>query len=73
MGFDGLAEYQTQDNSREKGNQHIEGKLLGLSFCWQVLQGDANFLPVHQNDGKNGTGLNGDVKHFGLCIHKPQQ
>jgi hypothetical protein len=30
-------------------------------------------LPVHQDDGKNGPGLDGDVKHLGLGIVKPSR
>ncbi|OIQ70881.1 hypothetical protein GALL_475050 [mine drainage metagenome] len=73
MRLDGLAKQQTQDHRREKSDGDIESKALRLFFSGQCQHGSANFLPVNQNHRKNGTRLNGNVKHLGLVIVKAQQ
>src|SRR5574343_393664 len=73
MRLDGLAQQQPQQHRREKTNQHIERKALRTALAGQCHQGGTNFLPVHQDDGKDGPGLDGDVKDLGLGIIKTQQ
>ena len=73
MRLDGLAKQQAQHHGGHKTDEHIQRKTLGLPFSGQGHQRGANLLPIHQDDGKDGTGLDGNIEHLGLGIVKTQQ
>jgi len=73
VGLDGLAQQQSHDDRRQKTDQHIEGKTLGLGTVCQPSNGAADFLPVDQDHREDRTGLDGDVEDFGLVVVKAQQ
>ena len=73
MGLDGLAKQQPQQHRRHKGNQHIQRKTLCLLLRGQRRQRGTDLLPIHQDDGKDGARLDGNIEHLGLGIVKTQE
>ena len=55
----------------ESRREHRPG--VALRDEWQRLHRVVDLLPVDQDDGENGPGLDGDVEHLGLVIVKSQQ
>ena len=62
---------QTQNHRRQESNEHIQDKTLCFNLVTNGFECASNFVPVHQNDSKNGTRLNGDVKDLGFVVVKP--
>jgi hypothetical protein len=73
MRFDGTSKQQAQDHSRHKSNEHIQDKTPRQTLSGQCNHRAFDFLPVHKDDGEDGAGLDGDVKHLGFFIVKTQQ
>jgi hypothetical protein len=73
MRFDGIAKQQAQDHGGHKSDEHIQNKTPRQTLSGQSNDGAGNFLPINNDDGEDGTGLDGDVKHLGFLIVKTQQ
>ena len=73
MLFDQLAKEQAQHHSWQKSNEHIENEALRLDLVPESFGRRAYFFPIDQDDGKDSTRLNGDVKNLGFVIVKTKQ
>ena len=71
--FNELAKQQSQNHGGKESNENIQHKTLSFRLVRKGFDGGVDFFPVHQNDGKNSAGLNGDVKDFGLGVVKTKQ
>ena len=73
MFFDQFAKEQAQHHSRQKSNEHVENKALRFDLVPESFGRRSNFFPIDQDDGKDSTRLNGDVKNLGFVIVKTKQ
>ena len=72
MGLDEFAQQQTQDDGGEKGDEHVGDKAARWRIMRQAAQHGEDFLRVDEDDGKDGPGLDGDLKDFGFLVLKTE-
>ena len=73
MRLDGIAKQEAQQHSRKKGDQHIQSKATRQALRGQCNDGAFDFFPIHNDDGEDRAGLDGNVKDFGFLVVKAQQ
>jgi hypothetical protein len=73
MRLDGIAKQEAQQHSRNKGDQHIHSKATRQALRGQSHHGAFDFFPIHNDDGEDGAGLDGNVKDLGFLVVKAQQ
>ena len=71
--LDGLAEQQAQNDGGQEGDQHVQREQLGLALGWKRTQRLPDLLPVHDDHGQDGAGLDRDVEDLGLLVVESQQ
>ena len=73
MFFDQFAKKQAQHHGWKKSNEHVENKALRFDLVPESFGRRSNFFPIDQDDGKDSTRLNSDVKNLGFVIVKTKQ
>jgi hypothetical protein len=73
MRLDGLAEQQTEDDSREEGDADIQHEATRALLRGQLGRHALEALGVDQDHRQDGAGLDGDVEHLALGVVHAEQ